>query len=198
MGDIKQKRTFEKLFKEAVPNSEGKIWFYHPNKSYSQRKVFFMLDGKEVFVPMYMSEHEIEQWKEHFIEYVATGKFDKNFYCQIYGDNLPYSVTSEIHKFPMTSLGANKFYCHNNEAMKMLQAVRDKYGDAGLKVVPKPARSYETIDLEGMAIELYKKLNEAYEQLKCENSDGHLSEMISDISPFIIKAERNFNFHEKV
>lgn len=138
MGDIKRKATFEKIFRAAVPNSEGKVWFKHPSRMYQERKVCIMLDGKEVFIPMYMSKDRIEQWKQHFIEFVETGEFDRHFYCQIVGDNLPQHVTKKIHKFPMTELGSNKFYCHNQEAMKMLTEVRERYGDAGLEVVAKP------------------------------------------------------------
>ena len=145
MGDIKQKRSFEKAFRAAVPNSEGKVWFYHPNKSYSQRKVMFMLDGKEVHVPMYMSHDSIEQWKQHFIEFVETGEFDRHFYCQVYGDNLPQHVTKKIHKFPMTETNYDKFSCHNTDAFKMLEGVREKYGDAGMKTVAKPPQPRYTL-----------------------------------------------------
>ena len=138
MGDIKQKNSFEKAFKAAVPNSEGKIWFKHPSKSYQQRKVCFMLDGKETFVGMYMSHDSIAQWKEYFIELIEDGKFDKTFYCQVYGDKLPAYVTNKVHRFPMTETSYDKFYCHNPDAMKMLNEVRSQYGDAGMETVPKP------------------------------------------------------------
>ena len=70
MGDIKQKRSFEKKFREAVPNSEGKVWFKHPSKTYAARKVCFMQDGKEVEFEMYMDTESIEKWKQHFIEFI--------------------------------------------------------------------------------------------------------------------------------
>jgi hypothetical protein len=49
------------------------------------------------------------------------------------------------------------------------------------------------------ATALYKQLNVAYEQLKKENADGHLSDLISQISPVLIDAERNngIHLHEK-
>ena len=112
---------------------------------YQERKVCFMLDGKEVYVPIYMNVSSIEQWKQHFIEFVETGEFDKHFYCQVYGDNLPSHVTSKVHKFPMTSLGANKFYCHNPDAMRMLNKVREDHGDAGIETVPKPPQPRYTL-----------------------------------------------------
>lgn len=139
MGDIKRKATFEKLFRQAVPNSEGKIWFKHPTKMYQQRKVCFMLNGKETIFPMYMSQDYINLWAEHFREFVETGQFDMHYYCQIYGCDKP-SVNKTIHKFPFTTLGRNPFYDHNPDANKLLSKTRELYGDCGMKTVAKPPR----------------------------------------------------------
>ena len=137
--DITQKRSFEKAFKAAVPNSEGKIWFKHPSKSYQARQVCFMLNGKEVTFEMYMNHDSIDLWKEHFNEFVETGVFDTNFYCQVYG-SINESANKKIHKFPFTSLGSNKFYAHHPDGSKMLTEARELYGDCGLRTVAKPHR----------------------------------------------------------
>jgi hypothetical protein len=47
------------------------------------------------------------------------------------------------------------------------------------------------------ATALYKQLNIAYEQLKKENGDGHLSHLIIQISSVLVNAERNNGIHFK-
>jgi len=143
MGDIKRKATFEKLFREAVPNSEGKIWFQHPSAMYHQRKICFMMNGKEVKFLMYMNKHNIELWAAHFKELVETGEFDNHFYCRV-TCNDPM-VSKRIHKFPFTELGDNKFYAHHPDAMKMLSEARAGGGGFGLEIVPKPVQPRYTL-----------------------------------------------------
>ncbi len=175
MGDIKRKATFEKLFREAVPNSEGKIWFQHPSKMYSERKICFMLDGKEEKFLMYMSKEAIEKWKQHFIEFVDTGEFDMNYYCQIYGDKLPQHVTSAVHKFPFTENYSYKFATHHPRAMKLLRETKYAFGDCGMMTVGKPARPRYTlvcINCGSDNVQSKAWVNANTNEYVCDCSDG--------------------------
>jgi hypothetical protein len=133
------KKSFEKAFKLAIPNfDETKIWFKHKAKSYQESEICFVLDGKLKKLPMYKSQDNINLWKNYFIEFLATGNFDYNGYWELYSGNNKSSFDNNIYKFPLTSKNYNQFNIHTDEMFKFLQEKRAKYGDLGIRQVPKP------------------------------------------------------------
>jgi HTH-type transcriptional repressor of NAD biosynthesis genes len=135
--DYRTKKSFEKAFIKAVPNfDETKIHFIHPSSMHDQSKVCFVVDGKLKKFPMYKSSYYVEMWKNHFIEFLNTGKFDMNFYVSIH--NGKRSMDGKIHKFPFVTFYGNEFYDHSDASFALLDHIRKTKGDCGMKTVAKP------------------------------------------------------------
>jgi hypothetical protein len=131
---------FEKAFKKAVTNfDETKIFFSHKSKMYEPSMIEFVLDGKLKKLPMYKTQYNIEIWKNYFIEFLNTGKFDYNAYWKLYENNSinPEDI-NKIYKFPLCNTRGNEFYEHSNEVSEFLSNYRKKYKNCGIKQVPKP------------------------------------------------------------
>lgn len=137
--DYKRKKSFENAFKKAVINfDETKIWFEHPSRMYLESKICFVLDRKLVKFPMYKSDYHINKWKYHFINYLETGKFDKNAYWELYpNEHIAKEDIGKIFKFPLTEKSHNKFYEHSKELNDFLYEYRKKYPKCGIQLTDK-------------------------------------------------------------
>ena len=137
MGDFVQKRSFEKAFKQAIPNfDETRIWFEYSKKYGKQLAVCFVYENKLKRVPMYQSQYEIDKWKNHFIEFLNTGVFDMHFYISIYTED---KNIGDIVKFKFGTSGNNEFYEYTNETMEYLHNYRKNIDDSvGMRTVSKP------------------------------------------------------------
>ncbi len=143
MSNFRTKKSFEKAFKLAVTNfNETKIWFEHPSRSHSESKVCFVLDGKLAKLPMYKAQYYIDIWKNHFIEFLKTGKFDYNGYWMLYEDkDIAKSDIGKVFKFPLCNDLGNQFYEHSDEQGEWLDKYRKKYPNCGIKQVTKPLQN---------------------------------------------------------
>jgi len=137
MGDFVQKRSFEKAFKQAVINFDEKlIWFEYTKRYGKQLVVCFVYENQLRRVPMYQSQYEIDEWANHFIDFLNTGIFDMHFYVSIYNDN---SNIDKIQKFPFGQIGKNEFYDHSPESFKFLDDYRKNINkNVGMRTVAKP------------------------------------------------------------
>jgi len=143
--DYRTRASFEKAFKKAVPNfDETKLHFEHKVGIGSESKVCFVLDGKLRKFPMYKSSYYINLWKNHFIDFLNTGKFDMNFYVILY-KNGKKSIDGIVYKFPFAKFHGNEFYNHSDESMEFLNKVRETTGDCGMETVPKPLETFTTV-----------------------------------------------------
>jgi len=134
------KSGFEKAFKKAVTNfDETKIFFKHKSKMYEPTKILFVLDGKLKELEIYKRQYFIEIYKNYFIEFIETGKFDYNAYWVLYEDDMiAKEDIGKIYKFPMCKSKWNDFYEHSEEMSNFLSNYRKKYKNCGIKQVPKP------------------------------------------------------------
>ena len=137
MADFRTKKSFEKAFRTAVTNfDETKIWFEHPSKSHHESKVCFVLDGKLKKFKMYKSQYELDIWAKHFIEFIATGKFDYNGYWKVYNGS---RLIGETLQFPLCNKLGNEFYEHSDEVGEYITKYREETNkDVGIRLVSKP------------------------------------------------------------
>lgn len=138
MGDFVQFRSFENAFKKAVTNfDEKKIWFEKTKKYGKHLVVCFVFDNQLHRIPMYQSQYEIDEWANHFIDFLNTGIFDMHFYTRIYKDN--NNFIGEIQKFAFGKSGKNLFYDHTQESFAFLEKYRKTVDKSvGMRKVAKP------------------------------------------------------------
>lgn len=133
--EIKNKKTFEKKFREAVPNFDAnKIWFEY--KKY-ETNICFNLHGKLRKLKTFKDEKYIEIWKNYFIEFLETGNFDYNGYWKVYKNRGEF-VDDIVYKFPMRESEYSFFDIHTPEFSKFMSDYRYEHGDSGFAQVPKP------------------------------------------------------------
>jgi len=133
MSDVMRVSSIRKKFRTLVPN-------WNDDKAVVRRSsgdsvdVIVIVRGK--LKPLTLtSNHQVEQWVNHLIDYFLTGKFDTNAYFMPYEDKY---LEDEPTPFPCIHSFGNDFYTHSDESMKWADDYRKQNPLCGFKVVPKP------------------------------------------------------------
>lgn len=126
--------SFIKAFKKAIPNfDETKIFFNKKGKVYKGIDVLFVQDRLKKR-HLYCSDYHINLWKDHFIEFLETGKFDSNCYYKIFVN----SKVLEYKSFPTVSLHDTDYHWYSSELEQYMTKLRERYGkDSGLEQISK-------------------------------------------------------------
>ncbi len=146
---------FEKAFKKAIPNFNELIaHFKHKRKMYEPSKVVFIWKNTLWKFEMFKSQYEIDNWKNHFIEFFKTGEFDYNGYWKKYttdgrGNNKKF-IDDKIYKIPLCKNYGNDFYEHSNSLQEFYSTpeangIGKQYG---FEIVPKPLEDSKEIIIE--------------------------------------------------
>jgi len=139
MDNFKSRRSFEKAFKLTIPNFDETIMhFEHKRKMCEGCDIKFVLDGKLKSMEIGYYQSDIDLWKNHFIEFFETGKFDYNQYWIPYADKKPIMSEHLIpRKIPLCSKFGNEFYIHSSELDSYSDEIRKIYPGCGYKHVGK-------------------------------------------------------------
>lgn len=134
-------KTFEKYFKEQVPNfKEFKISFEH--KRGDETLIKFPHKSRVVYIRLYRTVWGLEPWVGHFIGFFKTGKFDSHSYWDVYtsknvAGQLVSTYKKEYHKVKMIIAHDGEFCVHSVEHSKHMIKYRKEHGDSGFKQISK-------------------------------------------------------------
>lgn len=133
--DYRTFSSFFNAFKGAVSNfDETRIWVETKGKVYSGLHICFVEDGKLKRCHVYCTDYYLNLWKDHFIEYLETGKFPWFCYCKI----IVEGQVHEFKKFPLTKNYGNDCYWHSPELNEyLIQLRKDFGGNSGLEQISK-------------------------------------------------------------
>jgi len=138
-------KGFEKAWVKLLNGfNETKIFFTH-NKS--ETVIKYIHNDKLFGIEMYRCQFEIDQWLNHFQNYLDTGIFDTNAYWVEYTSinkdgEIISTYSTEINTIPMVL--KNKIWSvHSPEMNKFMDDERETKGDIGFKQVPRPVTGEE-------------------------------------------------------
>lgn len=138
MKDYRTQGAFWKAFQKAVPNfDETKLWLEKKSRHFF---ICFVDSGKLKRCKVYKGDYYINLWKQHFIEFLDTGKFDWNGYHIVYGkSDINRNDIGRVWQFPLISQFGEDTYALSNKGFEFLAKYRERYKNCGMKHIGKPA-----------------------------------------------------------
>ena len=132
--DIKSRRGFEKaLVEELPPFDESQIQINFIGKLYEGVNLRIKINGKWESLHMYLSYHNILQWKWQLTDYIKYGVFDMRAYHFWKSPKKSGYIVSDLENTKY-----NFFNASTSDFSRKMNEIRSKNGDTGFKLVERP------------------------------------------------------------
>lgn len=133
--DYRTASSFIKEFAKIKGFSETKV-FFSPNSRPQLHgiNVQFVFQNRLCKIKMYMNQFEINQWRESFEEFFATGIFPNKVGWKYYPDDaIDPNDIGKVYYFATKIDKDGYIDVHSKEMLEALTAYREKYPNCGIK-----------------------------------------------------------------